>query len=399
MLAELTLRGRRVALVVTDQRMPGMTGIEMMARSARLARTASCSCSPPTPTPTSRSGRSTTSASTTTCSSRGSRPRAPLPRRRRPARGLAAATTPDDESVVRVVGHPWVRPHLRRQDVPRPQPRPVPLARRRARRGGASPRRARRADDRDLPLVSLLRRGPRCASPTSVELADALGLRTRPSSRSTTCASSAAGRPASPPPSTPRPRGCAPSSSSATPRAARPARAPPSRTTSASRRGSRGRPHPPGGGAGVPLRRRDGARPGRRRARAARAGARGDPRRRRRGRDAGGDRRHRRVLPAARGARVEEPRLGAASTTAPRRARRRSARARSSTSSVPRTRPARPYSTSPRSPSRWSCSCGAPARGTRCRSTSSRRIRAAENVEVRFRTEVVAAHGAGHLER
>ncbi|HET6967585.1 MAG TPA: response regulator, partial [Ornithinibacter sp.] len=31
-LAELLLRGRPVALVVSDQRMPGMTGIEMMAR-------------------------------------------------------------------------------------------------------------------------------------------------------------------------------------------------------------------------------------------------------------------------------------------------------------------------------------------------------------------------------
>src|SRR5215203_4424076 len=32
LLAELTLRNRPVALVVSDQRMPGMTGIEMMAK-------------------------------------------------------------------------------------------------------------------------------------------------------------------------------------------------------------------------------------------------------------------------------------------------------------------------------------------------------------------------------
>ena len=75
MLTDLALRDRPVALVVSDQRMPEMTGIELLDQVAStVARAPSCCCSRRTPTPTSRSGRSTTSASTTTCSSRGTRP-------------------------------------------------------------------------------------------------------------------------------------------------------------------------------------------------------------------------------------------------------------------------------------------------------------------------------------
>ena len=108
MLAELMLRGRAVALVVADQRMPGMTGIEMMARGARgLARTRGCCCSRRTPTPTSRSARSTTSASTTTWSSRGSHPRPSSTPSSTTCSRRGGSDHPDDDSVVRVVGHLW----------------------------------------------------------------------------------------------------------------------------------------------------------------------------------------------------------------------------------------------------------------------------------------------------
>ena len=50
------------------------------------------------------------------------------------------------------------------------------------------------------------------------------------------------------------------------------------------------------------------------------------------------------------------------------------------------------------SPAGWCCSCAAPGSRTRCRSTSSSGSAAADNVEVRLRTEVVAAHGDDHLE-
>ena len=76
LLDELALRDRPVALILSDHRMPEMTGVELLEQARQsVARTPSWCCSPPTPTPTSRSAPSTTSGSTTTCSSPGTRPR------------------------------------------------------------------------------------------------------------------------------------------------------------------------------------------------------------------------------------------------------------------------------------------------------------------------------------
>lgn len=73
--ARLALRGEPVALIASDQRMPGMTGIEMLEQAREHVAGASTCFSPRTRTPTSPSRRSTTSAWTTTCSNRGTRPR------------------------------------------------------------------------------------------------------------------------------------------------------------------------------------------------------------------------------------------------------------------------------------------------------------------------------------
>ena len=118
---------------------------------------------------------------------------------------------------------PLVGTQPRGQDVPGAQPRAVPLARHRARRGGAPARRSSRgAEPDDLPLV-LVPDGEPLRSPSDPRP----GRCPRPadprrSSRCTTCASSAAVRPAWRPRSTPRPRGCAPSWSSGRHRAVRP---------------------------------------------------------------------------------------------------------------------------------------------------------------------------------
>ena len=74
-LTRLALRDEPVALIAADQRMPRMTGIELLGRRGPMPRGRSSCCSRRTPTPTWPSRRSTTSASTTTCSSRGTLPR------------------------------------------------------------------------------------------------------------------------------------------------------------------------------------------------------------------------------------------------------------------------------------------------------------------------------------
>ena len=86
----------------------------------------------------------------------------------------------------------------------------------------------------ELPLVLVPDGGTLRAPSTSTSPARS-GCTSGPSSRCTTCASSAPARPAWPPPSTRRPRGCAPCWWSGRRRAGRRARAPRSRTTSASR--------------------------------------------------------------------------------------------------------------------------------------------------------------------
>ena len=66
-LQQLQVRNNPVALLLVDQRMPQMTGVEFLEQAVRIcARKPNGSCSPPTPTPRPRSRRSTACASTTT---------------------------------------------------------------------------------------------------------------------------------------------------------------------------------------------------------------------------------------------------------------------------------------------------------------------------------------------
>ena len=65
-LHEFARRDQQVAMIVSDHRMPGMTGIELHEQAMRSPPAPSSSSSPPTPTPTPPSARSTPSASTTT---------------------------------------------------------------------------------------------------------------------------------------------------------------------------------------------------------------------------------------------------------------------------------------------------------------------------------------------
>ena len=297
-----------------------MTGIELLARGRASTRpTPSCCCSRRTPTPTSRSRRSTTSASTTTCSSRGTRPRSGSTRS-----STTCSTTGAQD-------HP--ERHRRRAGRRPPVVRPQPRASRRSwpattcptagstssattRRAGCSSSPAREPDDLPLVLVPdgepLRSPDDRSSSPTRSACAPA------PSSRSTTCASSAAARPGSPPRCTPRPRGC---STVIVERDAPGGQA----GQSAAIENYLGFPKGLSGadltqravaqasrfGAEMVLAREvvglRGARPGARRA-ASTAAARSRPRR---------ARRHRRLLPAARGAGARRARPAAASTTAP----------------------------------------------------------------------------------
>ena len=179
LLAELALRGRPVALIVTDQRMPGMTGIELLAQARTHA-------------PSAKNLLLTAYADTDVAIAAINdigldhyllkpwdppeerlypviddllddwRAREPARRGRRPG-GRA----------------PLVRAQLRGQDVPGPQPRALPVARRGdRRRGHAGSRSWPTAAPDDLPLVLVPDAEP-MVSPSTVELAERLGLRTR----------------------------------------------------------------------------------------------------------------------------------------------------------------------------------------------------------------------------
>ena len=178
MLAELILRGRGVALVVADQRMPGMTGIEMMAHVRESS-------------PDTRLLLLTAYADTDVAIRAINdigldyymvKPWEPPETQLYPVvDDLLEAWRhdhPDDESSVRVVGHQWsdrghdVKMFLARNHIPyrwldvevdEEARRLVHLA---------------EAGTSELPLV-LLPEGSTLRAPTSVELADALGLRTR----------------------------------------------------------------------------------------------------------------------------------------------------------------------------------------------------------------------------
>ena len=178
MLAELILRGRGVALVVADQRMPGMTGIEMMAHVRESS-------------PDTRLLLLTAYADTDVAIRAINdigldyymvKPWEPPETQLYPVVDDLLEgwrhDHPDDESVVRVVGHQWsdrghdVKMFLARNHIPyrwldvevdEEARRLVHLA---------------EAGTSELPLV-LLPGGSTLRAPTSVELADALGLRTR----------------------------------------------------------------------------------------------------------------------------------------------------------------------------------------------------------------------------
>ena len=309
---------------------------------------------------------------------------------------------PSRDSEVRVVGHRWsersheIKTFLARNHVPYRW-----LDVERDAEGAPAASTWPRPRTADLPLVLVPEARPCGARPTLRAGRRARAAHAAPSSRSTTCASSAADRPGWPPPSTPRPRGCAPSSSSARRPAARPARAPRSRTTSASPRAC----------PGSDLTQRAVAQ-------ASRFGAemvlardvvgfeqRGPVRAVLLG-DAG-EIEARAVLVAtgvsyrhARGARASHELTGAASTTAPRPARPCQCAGRRGVRRG-RGQLGRPGRAEPRqaTPGGWSCSCAAAASRTGMSQYLVERITEAPNIEVRLHSEVASARGEGHLER
>ena len=179
MLAELVLRDRPVALIVSDQRMPEMTGIEMLAAARQHAPEAKFLL---------LTAYADTDVAIRAINDIGLdyyllKPWDPPEERLYP---VIDDLLEDWQQAPpgRDVGPPGRRAPLvgaqpRGQDVPRPQPRALPLARPREGRGGAAaagPRRSAEVDD--LPLV-LVPDGETLRSPTTLALAEALGLRTR----------------------------------------------------------------------------------------------------------------------------------------------------------------------------------------------------------------------------
>ncbi|MFL6079607.1 MAG: FAD-dependent oxidoreductase [Ornithinibacter sp.] len=177
-LDQLALRARKVALVVSDQRMPGMTGIELMARVREIS---------PDTKLLLLTAYADTDVAIRAINDIGLdyymfKPWEPPESQLYPVvDDLLEAwrqSHPDDSSIVRVVGHLWsdrsydVKMFLARNHVPYNW---VDIERDEE---GARLLDLAGADRSDLPLV-LLPEGDPLHSPTSVELADALGLRTR----------------------------------------------------------------------------------------------------------------------------------------------------------------------------------------------------------------------------
>jgi thioredoxin reductase (NADPH) len=178
LLAELTLRNRPVALVVSDQRMPEMTGIEMMASVRETS---------PETKLLLLTAYADTDVAIRAINDIGLdyymfKPWDPPERQLYPVvDDLLDAWRqghPDDSSVVRVVGHLWsdrsydVKMFLARNHIPYAW-----LDVERDEEAGRLLELAGAAHT-DLPLV-LVPDGEPLRSPTSMELADALGLRTR----------------------------------------------------------------------------------------------------------------------------------------------------------------------------------------------------------------------------
>ena len=233
-LASLALRDDPVALIVTDQRMPGMTGTEMLDVARDHA---------PDAKKLLLTAYADTEVAITAINEIGLdyyllKPWDPPAERLYPVvddlLGDWHREHPDHTSELRVVGHRWsersheLKTFLARNHVPyrwHDVERDAEGARLR-RTGRGRPGRPAAGAGRLA--------GGRCARRRRSTWPTPSASTPPPGSRSTTCASSAAGRPAWRPRSTPRRRGCAPSSSSARRPAGRPARVPRSRTTSAS---------------------------------------------------------------------------------------------------------------------------------------------------------------------
>ena len=177
-LDELGRRDQPVALILSDHRMPEMTGIEFLerARADRPRRQAGAAHrlrrhrrgdqgdqrDRPRPLPDEAVG-----------TARG----AAVPRARRPARCMGQR----ERAAIRRRARgrqPLVGAQLRDADVPRPQPRAVPVARARARPRGRSAARAVRRRRRPSSRSCCCPTATCCTGPSTLELADALGLHT-----------------------------------------------------------------------------------------------------------------------------------------------------------------------------------------------------------------------------
>ena len=210
-LEEFARRDQPVALIVSDHRMPEMTGIELLGRSKALAPGAKLVL---------LTAYADTDVAIKAINDIGldhylMKPWAPPEERLFPVLDdlLDRLGAREQPPLRRRAGRrqPLVGTQLRHADVPRPQPRALPVAGARARRRGPAPARACSAPPtHELPLVLLpdgdgAARAPACASSPTRS-----GCGRAPSRRSTTSSSSAPARPAWRRRCTARRRACAP---------------------------------------------------------------------------------------------------------------------------------------------------------------------------------------------
>ena len=172
-LAELKQRNETVALFLVDQRMPGMSGVEFLARamrrSSREAKRVLLTAYADTEVAIRAINRP---ASTTTSSSPGTRPRSGSTPCSTTCWRTGGPTTGPPFEGIRVVGHRWSTAGLRDQGLPGPQPGALPVAGRRGRRGGAAACGRRSAPPTSaLPLV-LFADGTHLAAPSIRDLAE-----------------------------------------------------------------------------------------------------------------------------------------------------------------------------------------------------------------------------------